>query len=426
MWFRKIMNSLGDFLKKLKNKGFFEIVLSSTLVKAIMFLSAMFLPRFLSVEEYGTLTYSESIVNYILMASGLGLSSATLKYCIITDSMKEKKGILYATSIVGTLFNLFVIIGACILFNLITLRIKGTNEIILAMIGLVLLSFIFQNMQIYMRANFRNKLYAILSICYTVIYVGLQILLAIFKGVAGVVMARYISYVICLILAILMLRKVCYGEVYWPSKKKILNMIKFSAALLIGNVFSMAIANNEIILVGQIFSDKTLVANYRVGAYILQICLFIVESLVLFALPHFVKNMNDKRWLWANFKKLFLGNLFVMLIFTMVLFVGAKYVILLIWGDKYLGALPIMRTLLVAAFVLTVFRAISGNILGSIGEEKYTLKINLVTCVLHISFDLFFYNFFGPRCVGSGLIVAYSFSGLCMTRRLWRVCKDGL
>ena len=61
----KINLVIKSLRAKLKGKGFFEILISSTLVKVIMFLSAMFLPRFLSVSDYGILTYAETILNYL-------------------------------------------------------------------------------------------------------------------------------------------------------------------------------------------------------------------------------------------------------------------------------------------------------------------------------------------------------------------------
>ena len=78
-------------LKKVKQRGFFEIVFSSAIVKVLMFLSAMFLPRFLPVDDYGRLTYAETILNYFMIFSGLGLTAATMKYCAIAKEISERK-----------------------------------------------------------------------------------------------------------------------------------------------------------------------------------------------------------------------------------------------------------------------------------------------------------------------------------------------
>ena len=113
------MNKILYLLRKISNKGFFEIVFSSTIVKALMFMSAMFLPRFLTIDDYAILTYSETIINYFLAFTGLGLSTSVLKYCSIeTISKQKEKGYLKFSIKTGSLFNI-VIVTLLIFFSMI-------------------------------------------------------------------------------------------------------------------------------------------------------------------------------------------------------------------------------------------------------------------------------------------------------------------
>ena len=123
------MNTLVKYIKKAKNKGFFEIVLSSTIVKALMFLSAMFLPRFLSVSDYALLTYTETIIQYFLLISGLGLSSVILKYCSPQDVLiEEKRGYFSYTTVLGTGFNFVVALCFVVASLIVTYKIDGANQ----------------------------------------------------------------------------------------------------------------------------------------------------------------------------------------------------------------------------------------------------------------------------------------------------------
>ena len=71
----KVVNSI----KKMGNSGFLHIIVSSSLVKVVSFISAIFLPRLLSKSDYGILTYVDNIRNYIIMINGLGIANATIR-----------------------------------------------------------------------------------------------------------------------------------------------------------------------------------------------------------------------------------------------------------------------------------------------------------------------------------------------------------
>ena len=412
-------------LKMIKDKGFFEVVLSTTMVKALMFLSAMFLPRFLNIGDYAKLTYAETLINYFLLISGMGMSSALLKYCSEKNVSEErKKGYYISTTVIGTCFNVLISIIFILIIQNINLKIKGTNTIAILMLGIPFVSYIFQNIQYFLRALFKNKAYANLTLFYTILYVGLQILLAIKIGINGVIIARYFAYVFCIFCGLLCIKKYLKIKTEWPKTGEYREIIVFSATLLGGSFFSTALINNEVFLIGSFFNE-TYLANYKVASYVLQICVFFVEAIMIFAIPYFSRHAKEKKWIWKNFKKIFILNLVLMTGVVVFLSVISKYLVLFIFGEKYLNSIKIIYILLLAAYAQTVLRAIPGNILAFVGGEKYTLGINTVTCLIHIVIDVILFRILGERVAGVGLIIAYTFSGICMIVKLRSLCNEG-
>ena len=420
---KKIKKHFLEIIQRLKGKGFIEIILSTTLVKAIMFLSAMLLPRFLPRQDYGTLSYAETMINYYLMLTGLGLSQATMKFCTSETDPQKKNSIFGSTLVIGTAFNaLAAIVFFCIIL-VSQFEIPDTRRLTLSMIGIPFLSFIFQDFQFYLRAHFENKKYALISVIYTFLYVGTQIALAVLVGVYGVVFARYLAYPICIVLCIYFSRKLFSFRFRWLPAKEIKRILLFSITLLMGSFFSLAVLNNETLFIGNYFKDPETIANFKVSTFFIQICVFFADAIAVFIVPYFAKNINRKKWLFVNFKKIYFYTMMLMTAVVVFLAVTSKWIVLLIWGDQYLSSTKLVRVLLVAAWCQTTLRSVPMNVLAFIGEEKYTVAVHIITCIMHAGVDYLLFRYFGESSIGFGLIFAYALSGLAMTAKAWRKLK---
>ena len=90
---RQMILKIKDNINRLAESGFMHIIISSTLVKVVSFVSAMFLPRIITDKvEYGLLSYVDNIRSYILLFNGLGIMQAIMRFCT-----KEKVCLLYTS-----------------------------------------------------------------------------------------------------------------------------------------------------------------------------------------------------------------------------------------------------------------------------------------------------------------------------------------
>jgi O-antigen/teichoic acid export membrane protein len=425
LYVRDNISKVKNLFVYASNRGFFHIIISSSLVKIVSFISAMFLPRFLSKADYGLLTYVDNIRDYIMLINGIGIANATLRYCAKEDTDENKKGYFVTTLIVGILFDLILIIITIIAFVFMPFPFDGAKTLLLLMSFLPLFAFLLDDIQLLLRACFENKMYSVLSFLYTALMVILQIGLAIIWRLNGIIVGRYLAVILCVIIGIIFIMnmKTIQTKAIMPDKGIIIGMIKFGFVMLAANTTSLVMQLNETFIIGQILKSEAALADYKVASYILTISLFLLQSVVIFVFPFFVKHMDDKQWIWNKFKKIFYYNALIMIPIHIMLFIFAKLFIIVIFGANYINAVPIMRVLLVASLGQALFRGLTGNILAGIGEEKYNLNINIFFAVFHVLIDIWAIKTFGLNGAAVALTVVYFSSGIVMTVHLRNVCK---
>lgn len=422
---RDAISQFRTLINRASRSGFFHIVISSSLVKIVGFISAVFLPRFLTKGDYGLLTYIDNIRNYIMLVNGIGISFATMRYCAKGDTDERKKGFFLASLIIGIVFDLALIAVSIIAYMFIPFSFSGAKPLLLLLSFLPLFAFLYEDISLLLRASFENKKYSVLSFIYASLMVGLQISMAIIWRLNGIIFARYIAVILCIFLGFVFIKKMKMfnADAIMPDKTVIRKMIKLGIVMLAANATSYVMQLNETFIIGQVLKDEAALADYKVASYILTISLFLLQSVVIFVFPYFVRHMNDRKWIWEKFKKLFWINAAVMIPIHIVLIVFSKMVIRIMFGSRYVNAASIMQMLLVASLGQALFRILTGNILAAIGEEKYNLKINIIFTVIHVFVDIWAIRTFGLQGAAVALAVVYYISGILSMIHLRNVCR---
>ena len=420
-----VKDKATEYIKRAQQSGFLLIIISSSMVKIVSFISAVFLPRLMSKSDYGLLTYVDNIRNYIIMINGMGIANATVRYCTLEQDEKKKRGIFYATMLVGITIDVVLCILTAVIFANVPFQFEGASGLLLALAFLPVFVFLNEDIQFYMRAVFANKEYSVQAFIYSGLMVGLQILFTWRGGLEGLVYGRYLAAFLSLAIGFLLLKRIgAFAGFLWPTWKEIVGYIKFGFIMMLTNMSSFMMQLNETFIQGIILKDEMALADYKVASFILTVSIFFSQAVALFLLPHFVKHTNDKKWIWETFKKVFFINGTAMLFVHAALFAVTKYIVLFLYGESYIGAVPIMRMLLVASLGQTVLRMLPGNILGGIGQEKFNLRINVIFLIVHFIVDVIAISAFGIYGAAVGLVIVYYISGLVMIVKLRKVCKE--
>ncbi len=422
----QLWEKLKEGLITLKRRGFFHIIAGSTLAKIAGFVSVFFLPRFLSKADYGLLTYVNNIQSYVMLFNGIGITNATLRYCAEDGDDEVKKGYFITSLKVGIFADILLVIFTTVAYLVIPFPYEGAKFQLVISSCLPIFYFLFTDIQLLLRATFQNQRYSVYNFTYSFLLMIFQILFAVLWGVTGVTIGKYLSMGLCVIMGYFLIRDLPMMKVkaIKLSREEVKAAIRFSIVMLTASATSMVMSYNETLIVGQILKNEELLAEYRVAANILSISLFLLEALLVFILPYFIQHLNDKKWIWENYKKLFAINGIVMTIFHLGLFIFAKLYLFIFAGPEYMGAVSLVRMFLVASWIQAVFRGISGNILAVTGEEKFNLKINIIFVVVHAVIDITAVKLLGIYGAAIALIVVYLLSGLIMNIHLRNICKS--
>jgi O-antigen/teichoic acid export membrane protein len=164
---------------------------------------------------------------------------------------------------------------------------------------------------------------------------------------------------------------------------------------------------NDILLLGLFTGDPTMVANYKI-AYVIPANISIISSSIgIFVSPYFVKNENNYRWIRKSYKKIFLISTAIIGAVSLVLFIAAKPVIVLLYGFQYANVVPLMRILLIASFINCTARYTNANLLAAMGQIKYNLIISVIGVILQVIINVSIIPQFGAFGLAYTSIVVY-------------------
>lgn len=117
-------------------------------------------------------------------------------------------------------------------------------------------------------------------------------------------------------------------------------------------------------------------------------------------------------------EKYFLLTFLFTAIFIGILTLGVgilgKPLISIIYGDNYLNIVPLMRLLLLSAFINCGLRYTSANLLASMGQIKYNMIISILGMVLQISLDLILIPEFDAYGAAITSIISYLFMAVVL------------
>ena len=398
------------------SKGAFHIVIGSFFTKFVAFFGSIFLVRILTKADYGILSYYENLISYFLILAGGGLASGLQRYIILADTFEEKKTCYNNALHIGTIWNI-VLIAVALLFFLIYPHpdaFKGYFGVAATLTACIPFIYIVNANLSTLRAMFRYKSYAVLAFMTSSLLIIMRIIGALIAGLSGTVLFRVFCEIGCAIF--------CYFYVYYNFFWKIQSKPLSKTFLKKRNVYSVQIMLtdglwaifmlNDIFLLGQLVGDQMIVADYKV-AYVIPANLSILTSAIgVFIAPYFTKKEKEGDWGWIRkkFKLVLLVNIGIMALFSLLCFFLAKPLILLLYGEKYISSVPIMRILLVASFFNNGIRATIANILSAMGIQKINLFVAGGGMALQIVLNLMLI----PPCGSFGVACSSAIVYLCM------------
>lgn len=372
-------------VQKLFSTGFFHIFASSVLNKIIIFLSNIVVIRIISKVDFGIYTYALNIISFVLLFTGMGMVTGTFQLCSEYSNDKERQDIIYRYgSSVGIRFNIFlslVVIAIAFFFNL---PIKGQRHMLLIMCLNPIFLIIFEFQQIYLRSKLRNQEFSYGTTINTVAVTICSILGAMLLNIEGLVIGRYIAYIVTIIVMYMLFR-----VPFYPSKQNLDShlktaLYKISIVSMTNNGISELLYLLDIFILGLVVADESIIASYKAATIIPNACVFIPLAIVTYIYPFFASHKNDSEWTAKNYKRLIKIIATCNFIIMIFLIVFARLIISITYGEQYLDATLCFRILSINYFFSGTFRIISGNLLVTQRKLGFNLIVNIVSGILNI------------------------------------------
>lgn len=405
-------NKLINKLKKLFKNGFFHVLTGNILTNLIAFISSVVVVRIISKVEYAHLTYANNLYAYVILLSGLGLSTALLKFCSPIVKKEYDKAYLYFALLYGVLIQFIFSFVVIIYLYIGDSPFPKANWIVWALFLTPILNYVFQTLQNYTRAHGNNKQYARMGALYAFLTLMFSIVLGLEFKTPGIIIARYIALAIILIYAVKItlasLKKVRIAKLSLEHKKVFMVM---GISLAVGGFFSSIIPMNELFLVNQLVRDAVTTANYKVAILIPSQLGIVTNAILVYFFP-VIASMNDNKKIWNLCKKIFLASTAILSVICLIGFVVTPIIITYVYGSSYKSSITLMNIFWIVYFIHAAFRMTAINILAALGRVKFTMILAIISALAHLILDYIFINIYGIEGVAYATTIVYIISGI--------------
>ncbi len=410
--------------KHLIEDGFIHILFGNTLNKMIAFISSVVIVRLVEKVEYGYLSYVDNLYAYINLFSGLGLSSAILKFCGPNISKSENRYFFSIALKYGSLFQ--ILLSVCLILYVVIFDIPFPNARYLIYLSFLYptLTYIITTIQNYVRSQLQNKLYAKMGIIQTVIVFIGSIMFTLLSGVSGVIYARYIAIIFAILIGLSFVRSDLNGvhiNIDIPNKKK-RDFFKMALSLMIANLFSMIMPINEMFIINNLIQDEIVTATYKVAILIPSQLSFVVNSIVIYTFPKIAQLSDDKSLAYKNIKQIGVFTAGIIISITIIGYMLNPFIITTIYGTRYSDAINLSKIFWIVYSINASFRIIPMNMLPALGITTFNAIISVISCIVHAIMDYYFILHFGMMGAAYAVIIVYVISGCAYWLFLYRTC----
>ena len=422
---KEYVRLLKNSFVNLKNRGAFHLVLAGFMTKFASFFGSIFIVRLMSKHDYGILSYYENFYGYFVILVGAGLTNGLLRYMVIAKDIPEKKSCFLHAARRGSLWNIFLV-GFALLFLYYYPHpesFRGYYYIAVLLTLCIPFSFFLNAGLNSLRGLFDNKNYSIIAFSTSCFLIIARVAGAYIGGLNYTALFRLVAEFLC--------AAFCCGFLYSKyfkgtakstlTKELARKMDSFSFQMMFTNGLWAIFMLNDVFLIGQLSGSETVLAEYKI-AYVVPANLSILVSAIgIFVAPYFTKyeHSGNYDWIRRYFKVVLKITMLIMGMASIVCFLLAKPIILVMYGNAYLPAVPIMRVLLVASFFNNGIRASIANILSATGMQKSNLAVAVVGIVLQVVIDILLI----PRYGGIGVAISSSFVYISMSIMLSLVVR---
>lgn len=384
----------------------------AVLGKIVNILSGLFvgilIARYLGPEDYGLMNYVISYVTLFSILANFGLDNIEIRELSKPKSNKD--------AIIGTAFiiRLFFSVATIILIS-VTLLFFESDRFTIIMVLIYSSSLILGTLNVirnYFTSIVLNEYVIKTEITRTLIGAVIKILLLYYHFPLGWFIAASAFDFLLIASGYLFSYRVKVGSVLsWKYNKEIaMDLIRESFPLLLSGTAIIIYQKIDQVMIRNMI-DNAAVGQFSVASKITELAIFIPMVIAQTVTPLLVNARQESPDLYKKKRQQFMDMMIWIAIgMALILFVIASPAIKILFGDKYLDAIPVLqimawKTVFVALFVS------SGQIIIIENIQKYAVLRNIVGCFISVLLNYALIPRFGIIGSAVATIITMSFSG---------------
>lgn len=341
------------------------------------------LARILSPDEFGVVALTTVFIVFFDLLGNMGLGPA-----IIQNKTLDNKDL-------ASIFNLSVILAIilgliCIFTSPVVAHMYEGNEELSKIMKILSVQVFFTIINVVpyslLLKHKKFGIIALCSVCCQILFGTVAIISAFASfGVYSLLIAPIgTSFSLFLVYSILTSKN--YGSYYFIvlKFKSIKKVLSFSFYQFLFNVVNYFSRNLDKILIGNRFSMSDL-GYYEKSYRLMQLPISNVSSVLTPTIQPVLSQYQDDRTQLSKYTVSILRILaYIGCILTPLLYISAKEIILIIFGEKWIPAVPIFQILSLSVFAQLTDSA-SGSLLQASNSPKLLFLSGLICAVINIS-----------------------------------------
>ncbi len=370
-------------------------VVQSIVALAITMLSA----RYLGPNNYGLINYASSLIAFVLPLAQLGLRNVLVDQII---SHPEREGKTVGTALVMSMFSsLFCIVG-CVTFVSVVNAGEEDTLIVCALYSISLFFQMSEMIEYWYQAKLLSKYTSLVSLAaYVIVAVYRVFLLITQKSIYWFAVTNALDFLLISIALLVLYRKLGNDKLSFSFDlaKELFSTSKYY--IVSGMMVTIFGQTDKIML--KLMIDDAATGYYSTAATCAAMSGFVFSAVIDSMRPLILESKRtDEGKFRRNMSRLYSVIIYMGLIQSVLFTLLAKPIVLLLYGEAYSAAIPVLR-------IVTWYSAFS--YMGSVrniwilaeGKQKHLWKINLSGAVLNVIGNYVLI----PRLGASGAAIAF-------------------
>ena len=412
-------NQVASFKKKFfADSGY--IFASSLFVNFIFTINSIIVARYLGPEKLGVLSIIQYLGGMFIIFASFNVPSAVIKFVAEYRAIGDDDGVGKIIGNVSALLltTTFFVFGSVFIFSdsIAGFYKDPSISLLLKTYSLIIFFSVLHTLNLSILAGLQKmQLISKLNAGLALIGIPITLILIFYFNVFGAVFALIInaglSGLISSKLVINNLKNENINTIFSIDKNLIKKILKYATPLFISGIAYtlFQLFGPSVLLLKENFAD---VGYYKVAIAINTMILFIPNAINYNLVPT-VSNLSASKnnQLLSFITKILKAIMFIVL--PMIILAGflSEKLILLLFGDAYLGAVSVTYVLIISVFFVSISATI-GAVFRGIGKTRILMNIDIFIYLMYMVFSYVLISQYGLIGLAISYLLTYLFATL--------------